>query len=289
MILTQKRIIKVPNKLQEGKTYYVSVIANNENLEKLNLKKFEENLCIQPSIKYGITCRKNINGYCKTKKNLPKENRFVRTIYWEWQLYNGEWQSDYKDIYKDCYPREYFAPFGIEMFLKKNLDGKEMIITKVMKYQNLKNTINLYLEVFGYCEILDDNFKLILDNSKYIRRNWEILPSDIIINIRKLKNKKSESNNKKDFEQARLDKLENNNPIERNIGSNGFQGYYAYIFEKICVLENPFYGNATYIVNRNDWEKLSKLTKKQLINSNKLIKRIEHNSNWFEQINNYLK
>lgn len=287
MIITQKKIMKVPFELNNEKKYFVSVDANSNNLEKLNLKKFESNLKIQPSTKYGITCRRNINGYFKIEKDKPKERRFVRTIYWEWQLFNGDWQSEYKDIYKECYPRKYYQPLGIEMILSENLEGKEIIITKIDNFDEIKNIINLYLEVFGYCEILDENLKLSLNNTKFIRRNWEILPPEVKINIQEKVNKKAqdEKSKKRNFNQARLDALEGYNPLERNIGKNGFQGYYAYIYKDICVLESPIYGNATYIVDRKDWKVTSKMTKTELINSGKLLKRIEHNSNWFTEIN----
>ena len=78
--------------------------------------------------------------------------------------------------------------------------------------------------------------------------------------------------------------MEEYNPIERNIGKNGFQGYYAYVFGKICVLESPVYGNATYIVDREGWEKSSMETKRELIGNKKFLKRIEHDSKWFNEI-----
>ena len=289
MIIAQSKILKIPTEIDITKKYYIVVNASTDNLEKIGMSKYEEGVTIQPSTKFGIVARRNINGYFIVRKNMPKAKRFIRTIYWEWKLYNGEWQSDYRDIYKYCYPKEYIEPYEIEMTLRKNKMGKEMIATEYSSgILNIKNIINLYLEVFGYCEVLDENLETSLNNTIYIRRNWEILPPDLKININRLKKENSKDNKRKNFEQARLDTLEKYNPIERNIGKNGFQGYYAYIFENICVLENPMYGNATYIVDRERWKKSSMETKKQLINSKRFLKKIEHNSKWFKEIEKIL-
>lgn len=291
MIIAQKKILKVPNTIDVSKKYYIVVDASTDNLEKLGMNQFEEGITIQPSTKYGITSRKNVNGYFVVEKNMPKEERFIRTIYWEWQLYNGDWQSDYRDIYKECYPKTYYDPFGIEMTLRKNQNGKEMILTEVTNDIDIKNVINLYLEVFGYCEVLDENLDSSLINTKYIRRNWEILPPDVKLEVQKAKSSKQEEskNKRKDYNQIRLDTLEGYNPVERNIGRNGFQGYYAFVYENICVLESPLYGNATYIVERDSWKKSSMETKKSLINNHKFLKRIEHNSKWFKKIEEIFK
>lgn len=286
MIIAQKKILKVPDTIDINKKYYIVVDASTDNLEKLEMDKFEEGITVQPSTKYGIMSRKNVNGYFVVEKNMPKEERFIRTIYWEWQLYNGDWQSDYRDIYKECYPKTYYEPFGIEMTLRKNKNGKEMILTENTNDIDIKNIINLYLEVFGYCEVLDENLDSLLINTNYIRRNWEILPPDVKIEVRKSRNTRQEESRskRKDYDQVRLDTLEEYKPIERNVGRNGFQGYYAFIYEGICILESPIYGNATYVVKRDSWKKSSMETKKELINNKKFLKRIEHNSKWFEEI-----
>ena len=107
MIIAQKKILKVPCTIDINKNHYIVANASTDNLAKLGLSRYEEGITVQPSTKYGITARKNVNGYFVVEKNMSKEERFIRTIYWEWQLYNGDWQSDYRDIYKECYPKTY--------------------------------------------------------------------------------------------------------------------------------------------------------------------------------------
>lgn len=285
MIISKSKIMKVPSGLDANKQYFVSAIADEKVLSKLGLNEFKEGVVIQPPIECGIVSKRNIFGYSIPNKELPKEERFIRTIYWEWQLYNGDWESDYKDIYKKCYPRIEYEPFGIEM-KSIIINNTKMFITKVEDFNDLKNIINLYLEVFGYCEILNDDLKLTNLNSNYNRCNWEILPPDIKINIQKskIKSRMDKDKYKKDYDQERINTLEGYNPKEKFIGKNGFQGYYAFLYNNICVLESPLYGNATYIVPINNWKDLSKMTKKELINSGYLLDRFEHNKKWFDDI-----
>lgn len=288
MIITGRRIIKVPEQLLKKEKSIVAVEATAATMKKLGIEKFEENISVVPNINIGINCKRNVLGYYTVDKSSPKENRYINTIYWTWQLYNGDWQDGYFDVYKDCYPKQYHEPFCVELILRTAND-KKIIMAQTNK-ENIKNTINVFLEVFGYCEVLDNEFNSISHKAEYKRVNWKILPPDIKIEVtRKIEQEKNNKERKrKDYNQERINYMESKKPTERYEGTDGFQGYYAYIFKKYCILESPRYGNASYVVERNNWRELSKLTKKQLINSGKLIKRIEHKALWFEDIKTYL-
>ena len=67
-------------------------------------------------------------------------------------------------------------------------------------------------------------------------------------------------------------------------GINGFKGYYAFIFLRCCVLESAIYGNATYIIPKENWEILSQKTKKELFDENKVIGKIDHSAKWEQNI-----
>lgn len=290
MIISRSKILKVPSTIKPDKKYYITVTADGRALERLGLKEFKEGMLIQPPIECGIISKRNVFGYSVPNKKLPKESRFIRTVYWEWQLYNGDWQSDYRDIYKDCYPRIEYEPFGIEM-KSIVINNTPMFITKVKNHSNIKNVINLYLEVFGYCRILDDNLKLANEKIDFNRCNWEILPPDIKLDIKNIKSKSiiDRTRKRKDYDEERINTLEKYKPQKRFVGKNGFQGYYAFLYNQVCVLESPIYGNATYIIPIRNWEELSKLTKAKLINSGNLINRIEHNKEWFNNIGKNIK
>lgn len=55
-------------------------------------------------------------------------------------------------------------------------------------------------------------------------------------------------------------------------GVNGFKGYYAYLYDNYCVLESAFYGNATYIIPKDNWEELSQKTKRELFDEKRWSK-----------------
>ncbi|SET49426.1 hypothetical protein SAMN04487772_12522 [[Clostridium] polysaccharolyticum] len=67
-------------------------------------------------------------------------------------------------------------------------------------------------------------------------------------------------------------------------GINGFKGYYAFVFKNYCVLESAVYGNATYIIPKENWEILSQKTKKELLDENKVVDKIDHTAKWKQNV-----
>ena len=84
----------------------------------------------------------------------------------------------------------------------------------------------------------------------------------------------------------RLEYMEKYNSEKIVEGINGFKGYYAFIFSKCCVLESAIYGNATYVIPRENWEILSQKTKKELFDEKKVIRKIDHTEKWKQNIKN---
>ncbi len=82
----------------------------------------------------------------------------------------------------------------------------------------------------------------------------------------------------------RLEYMEKYNSEKIVEGINGFKGYYAFIFSKCCVLESAIYGNATYIIPKENWEILSQKTKKELFYENKVIGKIDHTAKWKQNV-----
>ena len=72
-------------------------------------------------------------------------------------------------------------------------------------------------------------------------------------------------------------------------GINGFSGYYAYVFKNHCVLESAAYGNATYIIPKENWESLSQRTKQELLDEDLVVAKIIHTSDWKYQIRRVIK
>lgn len=169
--------------------------------------------------------------------------------------------------------------------------GKHYIkvdLTKDVRKNHLKEAINLMLEIYGYCYIFDGDIQF--DKTVKQRRcNWEILPPGKNP-IDQVKRRLKETGVGTDtYEVYRLEQIGKYDYDEMVEGTNGFTGYYAYLFEKYCVFESAKYGNATYIVLRDDWEILSQKTKKVLFEEGKVENKIIHNSKWFQNITEVFK
>ncbi len=71
-------------------------------------------------------------------------------------------------------------------------------------------------------------------------------------------------------------------------GINGFKGYFAYVFSILCILESVVYGNATYVIPRDNWEILSQKTKKELFDEEKVVAKISHTEKWSQKVRTIL-
>lgn len=283
--LKKKRINKLNlprnfniNKLQIG------IPVKNDEAKKVNLKNVGD--IVLPSAKFGNTSHKNAYGYFYADYEQPKERRCVSTN-WIQPYGNDDASSIAVDIYRECYPRVYVPSFGIEFVLYEENEQQYILanLTDRIRKEFLKETINLFLEIFGYCYIFKNGLE-IKDENKRRRCNWEILPPGEKPSIH-LKNQLKKSNEKTDtFYMDRLDTIEQYEAEMIVEGINGFSGYYAYVFENICILESAKYGNATYFIPKENWEILSQKTKQELLDDNKVVKKLIHNQKWKKEFSN---
>ena len=68
----------------------------------------------------GPTTRLNANGRWIVQRHLPKELRYIRTVYWKWEQFSGNDREEHegmKDIYRLCYLRDFVAPPSVEVTL----------------------------------------------------------------------------------------------------------------------------------------------------------------------------
>ena len=86
------------------------------------------------------------------------------------------------------------------------------------------------------------------------------------------------------YDIARLNYMEMYNATTMVEGVNGFKGYYAYLYDNYCVLESAFYGNATYIIPKDNWEELSQKTKGEVFDEKKVVEKIDHTETWKQNI-----
>ena len=289
MIISKKRIISL-NFLDELelKDFKIGIQVTDGDFKKLNINEFDEGLLIEPSPSFGQNCARNTNGYSYPDKSKPKENRIINTIEWKWNTWNGEEHSKIVDIWREVYPRIVVPATNVELLLTKNKNNEKFIIANLSDAKDkmmIKQTINMMLEIFGFCEIFTGNLELITSRNNIKRCNWELLPKGIRAKVNEKTKKETKESKRRDFNQLRLDLLTSYEPSETFVGTGGFTGYYAFIYNNSCFLESAIYGNATYIMPKNEWKELSKMPKQEVLLTKKLIDKINHNSDWPTKIN----
>lgn len=290
MLISKKRIISL-DFLDKYKNDDIKIgihVTNNEH-EKLGIKEFVEGIVVQPSPEFGINCNRNSNGYSFPDKTKPKEDRIINTIYWTWQDWGGNEYGDYFDVVRKVYPRIEIPASNIEFLLTKNNSGESFILANLNSKadkQIVKQTINMFLEIFGFCEIFNKNLDLVDVHNKIKRCNWELLPPGVkaIALTSAIKEKERKNKQRPDYNQFRLDTLNSYKPLEIYVGSGGFSGYHAFVFENTCFLENGYYGNATYVVPKEKWKELSQLSKQEVLATSDIIDKVNHTREWFDKI-----
>lgn len=245
---------------------------------------------VLPSGIFGAQCRRNAYGYSYADKSKPKERRYVSTN-WVHPFGNTNASEVAVDIYRPCWPQVEVPPYGIELQLFKSKDGQLYVIvvlTDEIRANYLKEAVNILLEIYGVCYIFDGEIQLDY-SSKRQRCNWKMLPPGEMPS-RHIKKQLGERGEKIDtYDIFRLEYMEKYNSEKIVEGINGFKGYYAFIFSKCCVLESAIYGNATYIIPKENWEILSQKTKKELFDENKVIGKIDHTAKWKQNVNDKFK
>lgn len=290
MIINKKRINNIDNiiNLFSSDDVYFCVRNNKENVKKLKENDLKDGEEFIPKV-VGPQTKKNAYGYRIVHKELPKENREIEISY---HLIDWGGNDNYGIAYYDrlCYPIETVSPTCYSIIS----DGELLRSEKINKTDKTKAKIvaNIFLEIFGEFEIIDDKKNAI--NTKTVKRvPWKLLPigkmpwdkkiETILKNIDKL------PKNRKYMIMDRCETILKYNPDEIYIGNDYFNGYIVYGFKKknIYLLESDYINNATYVFN-NDWQELSKLTKRELILGNLYYKRLIHNKVWKKGIEKIL-
>lgn len=242
------------------------------------------------------TMKRNAEPFYIKDKTKPKE-QYSQTLWWTRRKWAGRGETrevtDFVSIPRERYARIEFEPYSVELFLKYDGQGHLIVMTDPISYcqdneKLLINTINIFLTNFEECEVLTENFENVMP-TRIIRLNWEVLPSGdypwerMQDDLKKVFEKSSKTAKK-----VLIDKCEFINyfqPDFRAYGKSGFKGYVIFGFtdRDIYVLESVYPNNATYVFGKN-WERLSKLTKAEILNGNLQDVRIIHNNNWQQKI-----
>ncbi|MCT6891698.1 MAG: hypothetical protein M3Z87_18920 [Lactobacillus sp.] len=302
MKISKKRINNVSNylsDLKENQDFYIGIYSNSKIKEKLK-KDFE---CLDskahiymPIPILGINSERNIMGELIPDKTKPKiidyKARTYRLKDWQGNWHEGIAEDEYRR-----YPRNYIEPknFSFKLITKEETDL--LIINKNFRnnekeYNDIKFCINLFLELFSEVETFKLENNMIKLNPIISTVNWTIIPKGEKVfeahKDKKYYHKISPSSMK--LMEERFDFIEQFNPDREFQGKAGYTGYIVFCFDQknIYLLDSILYGNATYVFSDN-WENVSKLTKKEIISNHFQKSRIVHNKNWKQYITKELK
>lgn len=297
----KKSRIRDPKKylqlVKEGEEFYITlpVKPNSDKLVQIGFsKELKEGEQILPA-ELGTISIFNSRGKFNKLKHLPKETAYMQRE-WFWKDWGGTEHSKIVDIPYKRYPRQFVDPPSEELKIVKNNPDK-ILISRLFKNEpnahgEILHCINLFLELFGECELTGKKLTA-FTKVKSIKVNWEILPPGKYP-WNKVKSKVAASLNKqpkgnKPVIQNRIDTISNFKPDFCATGRGGFNGYMVFGFKdkNLFVLESVFNNNATYIFNKN-WEEISQLTKREIINGNLQLHRFIHRKGWVKSIKKLL-
>lgn len=292
----------IPANLQ-NKSFIVSAIIDiRKNKQKLLDLGFTQNLeigeTLLPPIE-GSTSRFNAEGKLVVDKSQPKDR-----IYWDVEWTRKQW-AGYKKTKevtttvthsREVWHKDLVPPPSVQITISKKENNLIYITTPLVNFSDTdeaKHSINLMLDLFGYCDILSEDGVPLVKHRRTL--NWQILPPGKRPwkEQRKLLEPlfaKIKSKNIIPVFDKRLENIDALNPDDTHIGMNGYQGYIIFHFNKrnIHVLESSLYGNAMYIFNE-DWKILSQKTKAEIIQSGEFVDRFTHHGEHIDIINKIKK
>ena len=299
MKINRKRICskKYISTFQENSKLSVIVPAEAITTKKLELFGFSETDEVGTSIlpnAYNSYAQKNAEQFFTINKDLPKE-RYTQTVYWTRKQWAGRGEveeiTEYTDLIKQRYHRDYHLPYSVEFTLIK-CDDKYSIISEPIKNiedntNKVINTINMVLGLFGECELISDKDPITINRPKTIRLNWEILPQGVYPwervkeTVSNVTGKYNNTSQKMMMRNCEL--IHSLSPDFIACGKSGFKGYVVFGFtqKNLFILESMYPNNATYVFDKN-WEELSKLSKAEILSESLHKCRIIHNTKWEE-------
>lgn len=246
----------------------------------------------------GPVSRYNAEGSYIIHKDQPKETAY-RQVMWKWVEWHGPYrrdQHDVRDVPYERYPRTFVPPPGVELTVAER-DNEKFIVGPALEYirgsEDLRHTINLFLELFGECVSLTSDLQPIV-GVVHRRLNWEVLPKGELpwpqLSQRLRPIVKELPGGNQAVAWHRLEFMQTFEPSFTAVGAGGFRGYIVFGFPqaKLYFVESLHYGNATYVFG-DDWERLSQMTKAEILNGDLQQARIIHTAGWEGRIRSALR
>lgn len=305
MIIVKKRIMKLEphfGHLPSGTEIILVAPADQVSQEKLTRIGFDPATGVEqsvlPSCELGPVSRRNAEGYDIVHRGCKMEEVY-RTSEWHWTEWHGRdriERSEIVDVPYRRYPRTFVPPQSVELTLQELTPGTTAVTAGPFVYSQddeeqrslLRHSVNLMLEAFGSCQIHGARDKQTL-RSPIRRLNWVVLPPGVhpwpelkthVTHILETMTPGCRA-----LAERRLETIVEYGPDFTAFGHAGFSGYIAFGFEAkdIFVLESTRRDNATYVFGHY-WERLSRLTKAEILSGNLHEDRIIHRANWFSRV-----
>jgi hypothetical protein len=238
----------------------------------------------------------NANGKTLIRKDLAKVSQSGMS--WrQWTDWHGNTHSGPQFRTYKVYPRELITPpseyveilssaagvFLCSRALNLAKDGEVLVL----------HVINLFLDLFGELNIVDE--KLESATPVQVKRlNWKVLPPGKYPFARAMQELTGYISDLgpdvKEVVETRIKTITQYNPDFLAVGVGGFKDYVVFGFSATgkYVLESPSLGNATYVF-KNDWQDLSHLTKRQILEGALHEARVIHNRKWNASIRNEIQ
>ncbi|MCU0222782.1 MAG: hypothetical protein MUF27_01655 [Acidobacteria bacterium] len=245
---------------------------------------------VLPSV-VGPVSRFNAEGRLLVHRDQEMETCYRQRewTYFQWHGKDKVEVTDIVDVPYRRYPRTPVPPPSVELQVIELADGRRAVATPaavvdVQRGERLLLHVNLMLELFGVCDVLDERLRPAGVLST-MRLNWRVLPPgrqpwerlkpllQNVVDVQKAGNRP--------VVEHRLETVNGYGPEFTAVGNGGFAGYVIFGFpaRSLFVLECTRYGNATYVLER-DWESLSKLTKAELLDAKLHKARLIHVQHW---------
>jgi hypothetical protein len=298
MRIQQRRVRNLKKHLpgiDQGDHVVIALIDPKHRLDRLREVGLGDGLTLGDSVlpaRIGPVSRFNAEGRWEVHRDRPKET-VTRQSEWTWEQWAGrgltETHSKIVDIPYQRYPRTLIPPPSVEISVAEDGAGREIVRTPEITFlpeneDALKHQVNLFLELFGECEVLSGDLEPRL--APELRRlNWRILPpgkhpwSKLRRVLKPVLDEAKRGN--RPVVSHRLEFLGGFDPEFAAVGLGGFSGYTVFGFPEIetFVVESAHYGNATYVFGE-DWARLSQMTKAEIIEGGLHRERIIHRVGW---------
>lgn len=302
MIISKKRIRNLDNYISNYDDRNIVIIKEiDSTITDIGFSQsFDNGEKVLPKAK-GPISRFNANGKEVIRKDLPKETCY-RQIMWSWKQYEGRGstveRTELREIPYLRYPRDFIPAPSCELKIATRTDNTKLICSEEIQCSagnkdKILHIINLFLELFGFCEIVDENLDSLITTNIH-SLNWNVLPqgnypwsrlSPLVMTVVGNRNGRNAAVIEKRFEH-----INGKSPDFVAVGNGGFFGYVIFGFtaKGLYVLESVATNNATYILSDN-WQVISSLTKAEILNNSLHTARVIHRSDWFTQMDQLLR